>query len=180
MNVKKFPNPDPNFYNKIRGAARTDYERGMVYILQHTGMHISNLVSLKEDNYENVGVRVSMITWRRVKNKKPMRAPIPKGDRDVCLRWIQKFGNNKRSTRAIQYKLKAIGDRAGIPGLSQMSFRAQFAVTMLDAGEPAHEVCHMLGCSKETLDNHYAQIKQARRVLELMREEDPDDEQIPF
>lgn len=161
MNVKKYPDPDPDFYMKIRGVARNDYERGMIFILQHTGMHVSNLVSLKDGDLDEQ----SFLSWRRVKNAKPMRARIPLGDHQISVLWIAKYGNNKRTTRAIQYKIAAIGERAGYPGLSPMSFRAQYAITMLDDGQPPHEVKHMLGCSLETLMNHYAQIQAARRVI---------------
>jgi len=171
MNVKKYPEPDPDFYMKIRGVCRNDYERGMVYILQHTGMHVSNLVGLQDLAIDDNG----WLKWRRVKNKKPMRAMIPKGDIATCILWITAYGHHRRSTRAIQYKIKAIGERSGYPGLSPMSFRAQYAITMLDDGMQPHEVKHMLGCSLETLMNHYAQIQAARRVIR----DDEDDEPCP-
>lgn len=154
---------------KIRGVARNDYERGMIFILQHTGMHVSNLVSLDRDDLNDQG----WISWRRVKNRKPMRSLIPKGDIMACQIWISSYGRNRRTTRAIQYKIAAIGERAGYPGLSPMSFRAQYAITMLDDGQPPHEVKHMLGCSLDTLMNHYAQIQAARRVMQSEKETCP-------
>ena len=162
MNNKKYPDPDPDFYPKIRGVCRNDYERGMVYILQHTGMHISSLCDLQDGDIDLKG----FIHWRRPKNDKPMRSLIPKGDIPGCEKWILMWGENRRSHRAIQYKIATIGERAGYPGLAAMSFRTQYACTLLDEGTPPHKVVFMMGCSLETLMNHYTQLEQARKIIE--------------
>ena len=163
MNVKKYPETDPQFYEKVRGACRNDYELGLVFILQHTGAHISCLVTT--DSKKKMRLKGDYLYWRRPKNDKPMRSRIPKGDREIIVSWLRTIPGN-RTERALQFKIKTIGDRAGFPDLSPMSFRVQYGCKRLDDGKPPHEVCHLLGCNLSTLMNNYAQLNEAREVEE--------------
>lgn len=157
---KKFPEPDPEFYMKVRKAAMNDYQRGIVFILQATGMHLQCLVSLTPSQ---MNVRGDIL-WRRTKTARPMRARIPKMDRREVRDWIRNFGSNNRTGRWVQYNLKEVGLRAGFPDLSPMTFRTQRAVRLLDDGEPYHEVAHLMGCSPSVLMANYAQLKEDRKV----------------
>lgn len=165
MNVKKYPSTDPQFMQKVRGACNNDYERGIVFILSASGMHVSNLVAL----YRGQRLQKATITnegdlrWRRVKNNKPMSARVPVGDRPVVEAWLSRYPYH-RSERSIQYRLKDIGARAGFPDLSPMSFRVQRACDLLDLGMSRHEVKHLLGCSSEVIDHNYSILQDARRV----------------
>lgn len=165
MNVKKYASTDPHFIEKVRGACQTDFERGMVYILQHTGMHVSNLVGsfrgrkLKAPVLTNEGD----IRWRRVKNNKPMSARIPEEDREVVGMWLIKYVH-RRSERTIQYRLHDLGARVDIPDLSPNSFRVYYACKLLDDGKSPHKVKHLLGCSLEVLMENYAMLEAARDV----------------
>lgn len=157
---KKFPEPDPEFYMKVRKAAMNDYQRGIVFILQSTGMHLQCLVSLTPAQMNLRGD----ILWRRTKTARPMRARIPKMDRREVRDWIRNYGSNNRTGRWVQYNLKEVGLRAGFPDLSPMTFRTQRAVRLLDDGEPYHEVAHLMGCSPSVLMANYAQLKDDRKV----------------
>jgi integrase len=170
MNVKKYPESDPNFLNKIRGACRNDYERGMVYILQHTGCHVANLVATDKNRRLIMNSRGD-IRWRRVKNSKPLKAKVPTGDREIVEKWLSTYPG-KRTTRAIRYKIETIGKRAGFPEISPMTFRSQRACDLLDEGMSPHQVKHLIGTSLATLEGHYAQLKADRRI----DEEDLEDE----
>lgn len=159
---KKFPEPDPDFYMKVRAASINDFQRGVVFILQATGMHLKCLVSLTIDQMDIKGD----ISWRRTKTERPMRARVPEGDRMTVRAWIEAYGSNKRTGRWVQYNLKEVGTRAGFPDLSPMTFRAQRAVRLLDEGEPYHEVAHLMGCSPHVLMANYAQLKEDRKIDE--------------
>jgi len=160
MNVKKFPEPDPQFFEKVRGACKNDLERGMVIILQWTGMHLSSLLSLTPGQMDKRG----NLHWRRTKNSRQMRAAIPKGDQDLVRSWIAQYGSNRRKARMTQYRFSWIGERAGFDDLSPMTFRVMRGCVLLDDGMPPHEVCHILGCSLHTLMDHYAVLKADRRA----------------
>lgn len=155
---KKFPEADPHFYEKVRGACKDDYERGMVLILQHTGMHLSCMMALTLSQLDDGG----HLHWRRTKTHRPMRALIPEGDRDLVRKWI---ASPSKTDRYVQYKIAEIGSRAGFPGLSPMTFRTMRGCTLLDEGWQAHEVCHILGCKLSTLQDHYAVLKDDRRTI---------------
>lgn len=165
MNVKKYPSTDPLFLEKIRGSCRDDFERGIVAILSSTGMHVANLVG------QHRGRKLvppyltgeGDLRWRRVKTNVPMSARIPVGDRDLVSWWLDRYVH-KRSERAVQYRLKEIGERAGFPDLSPMSFRVHYACKLLDEGMSPHKVKHQLGCSLEVLMGNYAKLEAARRV----------------
>jgi site-specific recombinase XerD len=160
MNVKKFPEPDPVFYEKCRAAATSDFQRGIVFILQATGMHLACLLGLTPSQMDAKGD----IHWKRTKNDRPMRARVPSADRMTVRAWIDRYGSNKKSESGVQWALKEVGARAGFPDLSPMTFRAQRAVVLLDEGMPPHEVAHIMGCSPEVLNANYAQLKSDRRV----------------
>lgn len=157
---KKFPEPDPNFYKKVRAHATTDFQRGIVFILQATGMHLACLLSLKPNQMNTNG----HISWARTKTGRPMRAKVPKADRMTVRAWIGRYGSNKRSASGVQKALRQVGARAGFPDVSPMTFRAQRAVRLLDEGEPYHEVAHLMGCSPGVLMANYAQLKEDRKV----------------
>jgi integrase len=157
---KKYPESDPDFYMKVRGACQNDFERGLVIILQHTGMHISCLMSLEPSQLDAKGD----IYWNRVRTDRQMRARVPKGDLSLVEKWIKTWGSSKRSKRWARYVLKRIGKDAGFPDLSPMSFRMQKSATLLDENMQPHEVCHRLGCSLNVLMDSYAQLKDDRRA----------------
>lgn len=162
MNVKKFPEPDPDFYLKCRAAAISDFQRGIVFILQATGMHLACLMSLKPNQMNSTGD----ISWHRTKTSRPMRARVPMADRMTVRAWIGKYGSNKRDDSSVQKTLKKVGARAGFPDLSPMTFRAQRAVRLLDEGTHYHEVAHLMGCSPHVLMANYAQLKEDRKIDE--------------
>ena len=157
---KKYPESDPLFFTKVRGACETAFQSGLVVILQATGMHISCLMSLTPSQMDEQG----NIYWKRTKTDRQMRARIPEMDRPTARAWIGRFGNNSKTRRWANMSLKKVGIRAGFPGLSPMTFRTMRAVTLLDDGEPPHEVKHVLGCSLEVLMDNYAQLKADRRA----------------
>jgi len=160
MNTKKFPEADPAFYEKVRAAAVSDFQRGIVFILQHSGMHLECLLGLEPSQMDDKGD----IHWHRTKTDRPMRARIPPEDRMTVRAWIERYGRNRKSPSGVQWALKQVGARAGFPDLSPMSFRTQRAVVLLDEGMQPHEVCHIMGCSLDVLMANYAQLKVDRRV----------------
>lgn len=167
MNVKKFPSTDPHFIEKVRGACRNDKEKGIVYILQASGMHVANLVG----QYRGRRLGPVILTnegdlrWKRVKTYKPMTARVPEEDREVVRWWLDRY-HYKRSERWVQYTLREIGERVDIPDLSPNSFRVWRACNLLDEGMSPHKVKHLLGCSLDVLMENYAQLEAARRVEE--------------
>jgi hypothetical protein len=165
MNVKKYPSTDPLFMEKIRGSCRDDFERGIVAILSASSMHVANLVAQFRGKKLKPPILTSEgdLRWHRVKTDRPMTARVPPGDRDLVRWWLDRYPH-KRSERAIQYRLKEIGKRAGFPDLSPNSFRVWRACKLLDEGISPHTVKHLIGCSLTTLMENYAQLEDARRV----------------
>jgi len=157
----KYPEPDSKeFYMTMRSATLNSYELGIVTILELTGMHVSALVSLTDENLKGQNIR-----WRRPKTFENQTARVPKGDLPVVQGWILTYGNGRRTDRAIRYALQRIGERVGFPDVSPMTYRHQRAVVLLDDGMSPHEVAHILGCTLGTLEKHYAQVKADRRTL---------------
>ncbi|GAH78426.1 unnamed protein product, partial [marine sediment metagenome] len=126
--------------------------------LWRTGMHASTLCK-QEWGWESH----TAILWLRPKTGKHLRATLPRDEARVILR-VRVAGLLPTNTRTLRRWVARIGERAGHAGCCPLTLRHSRAVWLLDKGMPVNRVSHMLGCSYQTLERHYAQIEAARLV----------------
>jgi hypothetical protein len=68
MGYTKYPVLDDGFLLKMLGSCQDDEERGLVIILDLTGMHVSSLCSLESSNLLKQGNK-TYLPWVRLKTK---------------------------------------------------------------------------------------------------------------
>ncbi len=157
MGITKYPILDDDFSLKMLGACRNDEERGLMAILNLTGMHVSSLCSLAPDNFIRQGSR-SYIRWIRPKTKKTLQALIPK----ESITPICEFLSMRRKTRQHYHALvKQIGIRAGYQDVSPMTFRHNRCLRALTKeGYSIFEVPQVMGCTLDVAVRNYSKLRE--------------------
>jgi len=178
MGATKYPITDSDFRIKVFGACENPEERGLISILDITGMHISCAVKLTEKNLIKQGSTV-YIRWQRAKTSKTLRFPVPKDRLEDITHFIKR--KRRKTTRAYFDTIKAIGRRAGYDEVSSMTFRHNRAIRALtEEGMDIYQVPHMLGCSLNVVARNYTvqQLDEQHRKRETDQEnyQDDDDE----
>jgi integrase/recombinase XerD len=136
--------------NKIIDSCNDEFEKQTILILRYTGMHISVLCKA-DKSY----VKENYIQWYRPKTGKLVRIPIhPK-----IKPFIKKYLSNRKYNYRQYYNriIREIGDRAGIKGLSPMTFRHTFGVSLLDQGYSLTQVQKMMGVTNLNVITRYTQ-----------------------
>ena len=166
---RKYAVLDESFLPKMIEQCVDDVDRGLVYILNFTGMHGSLLRELTTKNLIRHGDRY-YIEWARTKTNKTMNAQVPK----VKLPQIEAFLKSKKKTlRHYNYVLKALGEAVGFDGISTMTFRHGRCIYMLKVEKrPITEVAQVMGCTVKVVSENYAQM----RSDQLASEHDLDEE----
>jgi len=156
MGVTKFPVIDPDFILKVLGACRDEEERGLVRILDLTGMHVSSLCSLSPQSILKRGTK-SYITWKRPKTNKTLEALIP----PKMLPDIQGFTTKKRHSRQHYLRMtREICRRAGYEGISPMTFRHNRCIRASKEGYSLMEIPQVMGCSLEVVIRNYSKLRE--------------------
>jgi hypothetical protein len=123
MSQRKYPvlnesctDIDPQFKGRMLGACRAPYERGLVHILDLTGMHVS---SIQDAKLVKQGSRWQL-EWARTKTRAGQGRTVPKEAVDDVKAYLEKRPRSRQHLRRI---VKQIGERAGYEGISPMTFR---------------------------------------------------------
>jgi len=158
MGATKFPILDNFFYPRMIAACTNDEQRGLITILDLTGMHVSSVCRLGPESMIRQGDG-TYLKWTRPKNKKTLQAAVP--DRKVQI--IEKFLKMRRKTREFYYILVSrIGVEAGYEDVSPMTFRHNRAIRALTVeGYTIYELPQLMGCSLAVVVRNYAKIKEA-------------------
>ena len=117
MSVTKYPVLDDDFLIKMLGACSDDEERGLITVLDLSGMHISSLCVLDSSSMIRQGSR-TYIRWVRPKTNKTLQALVPKENAHS----IENFLKMRRKSRQYYHFLvKKIGEKAGYQDVSPMT-----------------------------------------------------------
>lgn len=140
-----------NEFNKIIKSCSNEFEKQTIMILRYTGMHISVLCQA-DKSY----IKGKFIQWYRPKTGRLVRIPIHPQIEPFLIDYL----DNKQRYRYRQYyndMIKGIGNRAKINGLSPMTFRHTFGVSLLDQGYSMTQVQKMMGVTNLNVITRYTQ-----------------------
>jgi len=157
MSTTKYPILDDAFDAVMLEACYGGAERGLIRILSLTGMHVSALCKLTPASIIPRG-SLSYIAWKRPKTNKTMEALLPKRYHEDVYAFIA----SRRLTRwAYNIKLKQIGERAGYPGISTMTFRHNRCVRAIKEhqGNPML-VAQIMGCTVDVVFRNYSKLSE--------------------
>ena len=165
MGVTKYPVLDEDFLVKMLGSCSDDEERGLITILDLTGMHISSLCKLGPKSLKKQGSK-TYLQWVRPKTKKTLQAQIPKDK--VPL--VETFLKMRRKSRQHYHTLVTqIGNKAGYDDVSPMTFRHNRCLRALTKeGYSIFEAPQVLGCTLDVVVRNYSKLREDQ----LMRESD--------
>lgn len=162
MGTTKYPILDKDFTIKMMGCCKDDEERGLITVLDLTGMHISAVCGLSPSNMIKQGSQV-VLRWQRPKTQKTLERFIPKDSLDI----ISKFLAMKRKSRRWYHELvKRIGHDAGYDGISPMTFRHNQCIKALDSGSTIWEIPHIMGCTLDVAVRNYSKKKELEQLRE--------------
>ena len=161
MGCTKYPVLDDSFTLKILGACRNDEERGLVTILDLTGMHVSSVCSLGPSSLIRQASK-AYLRWIRPKTKKTLQALVPK----EALQTIIEFLGMRRKTRQHYHALvREIGRRAGFEDVSPMTFRHNRCLRGLTReGYTIFEIPQVMGCTLDVAVRNYSKLREDQLV----------------
>ena len=166
-------------YDRILQAAtrRGEEARRIVLILRWTGMHVSVLADpIKYDLHVEREGDGDYFVWKRTKKSKDKEArtdikihsSIDFDVREYIKELVQrrKARNKRRISRQYFYDVvRDVGERAGIPDVSPMSFRHTLGVWMLNNGYPESFVQQKLNCSTAVLKTYLKRARETGKPL---------------
>lgn len=138
-------------YKSILKACKSNFEKQTIMILRYTGMHISVLCKA-DKSY----IKGKYLQWYRPKTGRLVRIPI----HPEIKPFIGDYLDDGKRYRYRQYyndTIKEIGNRAKIKGLSPMTFRHTFGVSLLDQGYSLTQVQKMMGVTNLNVIMRYTQ-----------------------
>lgn len=172
MGVEKEPLKDQKQFDKILEVAtrESDDVRKIILLLRYTGMHISVVCDKQYNLREELYVGEPYIIWKRTKKEgKEAYCSVLKSqyiDFDVHKFAKEIWKRKRRKTRQYFYELvKKVGLRAGIPGLSPMTFRHTLGVDMAERGVPRDVIQETLNCSDKVLRTYLKYSKSRKRDI---------------
>lgn len=137
----------------------SEYHWAVCVVLLETGMHPTALSELR-----TVNVKADAIEWRRVKNDRVCMALMT----PRLKLGLEVFFKHGPKSRIWYWTLvKQVGEAAGVPELSPMSFRKTYLVALLQMGYPAEAIAQMAGCSVKVVREAYLYLSPAelREIL---------------
>lgn len=157
MSKTKYPILDENFKLRMLAACKDEEEKGLILLLDLTGMHISSLCKLTPKNLLRQG-NVTHIEWIRPKTNKTLPARIP----DEDLETIQFFLKKRRKSRQYYHQIvRRIGIKAGFDGVSPMTFRHNRCLRALnEEGYSIFEVPQIMGCTLDVAVRNYTKLRE--------------------
>lgn len=157
MGCTKYPILDDDFSVKMVGACYNDEERGLVVILDLTGMHVSSACSLNAANLVRQGSR-SYIQWVRPKTHKTLQALVPKEQLPTVVGFLR---IRRKSRQHYHHLLKVIGQRAGYQDVSPMTFRHNRCLRGLTKeGYSIFEIPQVMGCTLDVAVRNYSKLRE--------------------
>ena len=161
MSTTKYPVLDDDFIIKMLGACSNDEQRGLITVLNLTGMHISSLCSLGSENLIKQGSK-SYLRWIRPKTNKTLQALVPKEN----IQTIENFLKMRRKSRQYYHFLvKKIGERAGYQDVSPMMFRHNRCLrALMREGYSIFEVPQIMGCTLDVAVRNYSKLREDQLV----------------
>lgn len=146
--------------------------RALVLLLRHSGVRISDAVTLKRSRIDSNG-RLFLYTQ---KTGKPVYVPLPKTvlnalkacDEGDGLYFWAGVGKLKTALTEWQERLQKVAKIAGIEGRGVAHrLRDTFSVSLLNGGVPMETVAILLGNSVKVVEKHYSPwIESRQKVLE--------------
>jgi hypothetical protein len=161
MSKRKFPvlngdctDIDPLFLVRMLGACHDGYERGLVRILDLTGMHVSKLRTVKlvkQGDHEQ-------LEWERTKTSTGLSRRVPKEAQDDVHAFLEHRPVSRQHYRDL---IVAISDRAGYEGVSPMTFRHNQTISSLKRHHYNPIVTAQdMGCDYQIVLRNYAKLSQ--------------------
>ncbi|NLT37297.1 MAG: hypothetical protein GXX95_03950 [Methanomassiliicoccus sp.] len=168
MGATKYPVLDESFYPRMIASCTNDEQRGLITVLDLTGMHVSSVCKLGPDSMIRQGDKI-YLKWVRPKNKKTLQSEVP----PIKVHVIQNFLNMRRKTREFYFILvKEIGRTAGYQDVSPMTFRHNRAIRALVTERyTIYELPQIMGCTLEVAVRNYAKVKEAD-LIKTQREQE--------
>lgn len=161
MGVTKYPIIDKGFTLKMLGASKDDEERGLITILDLTGMHVSAICSLSPSSMVKQGSQ-HVLRWIRPKTDKTLECYISKDKVELINAFL---GMRRKSRQHYFNTVKEIGDRAGYDSVSPMTFRHNRCIRALtEEDHTIWEVPHIMGCTLEVAVRNYSKKKELDRI----------------
>lgn len=155
MGSTKRPVSDDGFYLRMINACADREERGMVQILDLTGMNVSSLCSLSPKDLVREGDGHALY-WMNPRTSKSYSIPIP----DDQYQMIFDFVNMRRKTRQQYHALvKKIGRKAGYQDISPITFRHNLCLRLLKEKCSFSEVQRITGCSLPFVMRTYIKLQ---------------------
>lgn len=157
MGCTKYPVLDDDFRIKMLGSCVDDEQRGIITILDLTGMHVSSLCELAPDNLIRQGSK-TYIRWIRPKTNKTLQSLVPKESVPV----IEVFLKVRRKSRQHYHALvKQIGIKAGYQDVSPMTFRHTRCLRGLTKeGYSIFEIPQVMGCTLDVAVRNYSKLRE--------------------
>jgi hypothetical protein len=152
--VTKYPILDPDFSMKMLGSCKDDYERGLIGILDISGMHVSSLKNCKVLSRGNR----HFLTWTRPKTNKTLEVLIPP-DKLVDIQGY--LAHKPHSRQHFCRIVHEIGLRAGFEGVSPMTFRHNRCIRSIEQHDRnPFIVAQDMGCSIDVVFRNYSKLKE--------------------
>ena len=163
MGCTKYPVLDDDFTIKMLGVCHDEEERGIITVLDLTGMHVSSLCGLGPENLIKQGSK-SYLRWVRPKTNKTLQALVPK----ESVQTIHELLKMRRKSRQHYHALvKQIGIRAGYQDVSPMTFRHNRCLRGLTKeGYSIFEIPQVMGCTLDVAVRNYSKLKEDQLVRE--------------
>ena len=157
MGTTKYPVLDDDFTIKMLGSCLDDEQRGIITILDLTGMHVSSLCQIGPENLIRQGAK-TYLRWVRPKTKKTLTALVPKEK----ILTLQSFLELRRKSRQhYHFLVKSIGIKAGYQDVSPMTFRHNRCLRGLTKeAYSIYEIPQVMGCTLDVAARNYSKLRE--------------------
>ena len=157
---------EPNDQLALLGACESDNEYIPIWLMMNCGMHPSDVASATKE----ITIHGHYIEWRRAKNDKPRREPIPLHIHKRLENWL-KHGR-KLTRNGYYYLVKRIGERVGHPEYTPSTLRHTFGINMLryyhEMANPPPDIFKLvakkMGCSENVVRDYYISLTDWERL----------------
>jgi len=157
MGCTKYPILDDDFLVKMLGSCANDEQRGMVTVLELTGMHVSSLCSLSPDSMIRQGSK-TYLRWVRPKTHKTLQALIPKESVGTVAAFLKV---RRKSRQYYHFLTNEIGEKAGYQDVSPMTFRHNRCLRGLTKeGYSIWEIPQVMGCTLDVAARNYSKLRE--------------------
>lgn len=156
--------------DRLLRACRTDAERLAVLLPLLTGLRLSEIVSLRPANYDQVAGHIRIISARH--NRETREIPVSPTVKSLLSHFFSEHASVGMSARSIQRTVARVAKRARIDHpVSPHVLRHTFASRAVDAGIPLHVLQHVMGHASTIMTERYLRAELSRQnvICELER-----------